>query len=255
MTLIAVMSFTSCLEGENKSSGVYVGILDYNRGMTPVIKTLSGYFYGPELNSYITSGKMNIGEGWLVQITYEEGLPENSLEMLEINGYYTASVVPYVQADKYYAAPYLTDTSEVMTSELPVSDALYSDGAFGIAEGYLFITHVINHEKGGKLKWDMSYDSDNMVTEENGLRYYNLYVRAVKSGSDDDENTSTTDQAYFNMYLLRDFFDRAARDAKDKAGINASFTVKFNYVSEIKESEIIWKSKATDLPISLFVSE
>jgi hypothetical protein len=257
MALIAVVSFTSCLEGNNTGTDYYVGVLDYSKNYTtPVMKTLYGDFYGPELNSLISSGNMDLGDGWYFQITCDWDLPENSSEMVAVNGYYTGSVYPIAKADKYYAAPYLTDTSEVMTGELPVSEILYSgsNAIFGYAEGYLFITHAVNHDKDSKLNWDISYNSDDMVTEENGVRSYNLFIRAVNSSGDDDENPGTN-QYHFNTYQLKAFLDRAAWNEKDKAGINATFTVKFNFVSEIKESEITWKSTTTGFPVSLFVSE
>jgi hypothetical protein len=258
MTLITVVSFTSCLESNNTMTAYYVGILDYSRNYTtPVMKTVYGDFYGPELNSLINSGDMDFGEGWYFQIIYDRDLPENSLEMVEINGYNTVSIYPMAKAVKYYATPYLTDTSEVMTNELPVSEILYYgyDALSGYAEGYLFLTHLVNHEAGSKLNWDISYDSNDMITEENGVRNYNLFIRAVKSVGGDDEK-SGTNQYHFNTYQLRDFFDRAARNERDEVGINAtSFTIKFNYVSEIKESEIIWKNATMEMPVSLFVSE
>ncbi|MDR0699934.1 MAG: hypothetical protein LBG28_12100 [Tannerella sp.] len=255
ITLVAVVSFTSCLEGDNTSTTYSVGVLDYSRNYTtPVMKTLSGDFYGPELNALITSGNMEVGECWYFQITYNSDLPENSPEMVEINGYYTVSIYPIAKADKYYAAPYLTDTSEVMTNELPVSEILYNNALVGYAEGYLFITHVVNHEADLRLDWNISYDSDDMITEENGVRNYNLFIRAVKSTTGDD-GKSGTNQSHFNAYQLKDFLDKAARNERDEAGINATITIKFNYVSEIKESEIIWKSTTAGVPAALFVSD
>jgi hypothetical protein len=257
MTLIAVVSFTSCLEGNNTGTEYYVGILDYSKNYTtPVMRTLAGDFYGPELNSLITNGDMEFGDGWYFQITYDQDLPENSPEMVYINGYYTASIYPLVKADKYSAIPYLTDTSEVMTNELPVSEILYvsNEAPYGYAEGYLFITHLVSHEQNLELNWNVSYDRDDMITEVNGVRYYNLFIRATKSANG-EEGASTTNLLHFNTYQLSDFFDVAARNERDKTDINAAFTVKINYVSEIKESEIIWNSTTTSFPVSLFVSE
>jgi hypothetical protein len=253
--VITVAGFTSCLEGSNTTTEYNVGILGYSKNFTtPVMKTLVGDFYGPELNSLISSNHMEIGEGWFFQLTYDRDLPENTLEMVELNGYYTASISPMVKAESFYVMPILTDTSEVMAAELPVSDILAATGPFGFAEGYLFMTHVVNHEKDTKLNWDMSYASNDFVTEENGKRYYNLYIRATQSGGDGKQ--SSADQAYLNMYQLSDFFDRAALHEKNAAGsANVSFTVKFNYVAEITESGIVWGSAAEDLPISLFIPE
>jgi hypothetical protein len=260
--LLCVIGLTSCLEGGNTTQGYALGVLDYSYSYTtPVMKTSYGNYYGPELTSMISSGNLEIGNCYYFQYTIDFDLPENSQEMVQTNGYYTVSVYPIAEAEKYYPNYYLTDTSAVLPNELPVSDIVSEDGPYGYAEDYLFITHVVNHLKDLDLHWDMSYnDGDDMITEESGKRHYNLFVRATASG-DKDENKVTAEHLHFNAYYLRNFFESAARKEKDRLGssynTSSTFTVKFNYVSEISDdSKITWKSESVDnLYIAWFVPE
>ncbi|MDR1222930.1 MAG: hypothetical protein LBL07_08655 [Tannerella sp.] len=253
--LIALSGLTSCLKGDNTRSGYGVGILTYaSNYSTLVIKTSFGNFYGPELNAYVTKGQLEIDEYYYFYYTMDYDLPENSTEMVNANGYYTVSISPGTRADKYYAMPVLTDTSAVMTDEIPVLDVLYADGPFGYAESYLCMTHIVSYEKDLTVQWDMSYDgSREIMSEVNGKRYYNLFLRATVSGS--NEGSTKTETAHFNAYRLREFLERAAMDEKSMPGYvsgSSTFLVKFNYVSDIKEDQITWSYKSAEFPINLF---
>jgi hypothetical protein len=260
VALFCAIGLTSCLEGENKSQGYGIGVLDYSY-TTPVMKTMYDNFYGPELVSLIAQGTIELGGCYYFQYTIDYDLPENSKEMVELNGYYTVSIAPLAEAERFYPTSYLTDTLTVLTNELPVTDILLSEGGlFGYAENYLFVTHSVNHEKDLDVQWDMSYeDNDNVMTEENGKRQYNLFVRAT-SKTARDGSKATMEYPYFNAYYLRNFLETAARTEKDRLGASyntsSTFTVKFNYVSGINEdSEITWQSKSVDMYISMLVRE
>jgi hypothetical protein len=202
---------------------------------------------------------MEINEFYYFYYTIDYDLPENSTEMLNVNGYYTVTITPVTEAaNKYSSAPVLTDTSRVMTGEIPVLDALYAEG-FGYAEGYLCIMHIVSHEKDLTVQWDMSYDGDReIMSEVSGKRYYNLFLRATAPGS--DEEKTKTETAHFNTYYLRTFLEGAAMDEKNRLGSSyvpgsSVFLVKFNYVSEIREDKIIWSYKSAEFPINMFIAE
>ncbi|MDR1114871.1 MAG: hypothetical protein LBL33_01715 [Tannerella sp.] len=261
VALFCATGLTSCLEGENKSQGYDLGVLDYSF-TAPVMKTFSYAFYGPELVSLMAQGTLELGGCYYFQYTIDYDLPENSEEMVKLNGYYTVSIVPLAEAQRFYPNSYLTDTLTLLTNELPVADILLSEGGlFGYAENYLFVTHSVNHEKDLDVQWDMSYeDNDNVMTEENGKRQYNLFVRAT-SKTARDESKAAMEYSHFNAYYLRDFLESAARTEKERLGssynnTSSTFTVKFNYVSGINEdSEITWQSKSVDIFISMLIQE
>ncbi|MDR1382062.1 MAG: hypothetical protein LBJ47_11375 [Tannerella sp.] len=250
VALFNFVGLTSCLEnGDNKSTGEYVGVLELGRNYTtPVLKTLAGSFYGPELNSFVNEGKMQLGNCYYFQISYDMGLPENSEQMVELNGYYTVSVTGYAEASKQYANSYLTDTSAVLPGELAVKQAIYSDAPFGYAENYLFITHYLSHEKDLDVNWDLSFDSENMMTEENGHRNYNVFIRAT--GADHDDSKTATEQLHFKAYQMGYFFESVARMEKERLGSSytqtSTFTLKLNFASEIKDTGITWESQTVD---------
>lgn len=262
--LITVLGLTSCLEGDNKESLYDLGVITYSSKnfMTPVVKTLWGEYYSPELNSYINQAKLDIGDYISFHYTIDHDLPENSAAMVEANGYRTVSITPLNIFEKQYTHPFLTDTALVKPNEVAVTDILYSGSvlSFGYAEGYLCMLHVIaNFERDVTVSWDMSYDGDKeIMSEESGRRYYNLFVRATANSEGDGKNK--IDYGASNAYHLRDFLERAAQEERDRLGsgynsLSSAFYVKFNYVSEIKEDKITWADKSVQLPISLFVSE
>jgi hypothetical protein len=259
VTLFGFTGLTSCLKGgENTRSGRYVGVLDYRNFTTPVLKTPDGNFYGPELNSLITSGDMTIGDCCFFQFTFNMDLPENSAAMVDLNGYYTVTFQTILKADRFSAAPYLRDTSALLPDEFAISQVLSENDPFGYAEDHLFITHTASHEEDLTVDWDMSYDGSNMMTEENGRRNYNLFVRATKA--DGDETKATAIQYHFNAYSnMKYFLESAARAEKEQLGSSytatSTFTVKFNYVSAITDGQITWSSKTMALYIALFVPD
>jgi hypothetical protein len=258
VALAAVLSFTSCLKGGgNTSSRVYVGVISYTNDLKPVLKTMGGSFYGTELNASFSKGDLNFGDCCYFQATVDWNLPENSAEMVNVTGYYTASVNIIAKAEQYTANPYLTDTSSVQINEFPVGEIVSQEGPYGYAEGCWMMTQMVKHEKGLSLHWDLSYNSGEVVTEENGQRYYNMFVRVTTSGT--GSGNSASNQYYFNAYNAKPFLERSALEEKNKLGSNytsnSSFMVRLNYASEIKEGKIIWKSTDIPLYIIMFVSE
>jgi hypothetical protein len=262
VVLFGFTGLTSCLKGgENTSTRAFVGVLDFGKNFTtPVLKTLYGDFYSSELNSLMSSGKLTKGDCCYFEITYNLDLPENSVAMVELNGYYTGTILTMAKADRFDASSYLRDTSEVLQDEIAVSQIISeSNDPFGYVENYLYVTHIVSHEDDATLSWDMSYDGGNIVTEENGKRNYNLFVRATKTGGDDTKTKSN--QYHFNAYNNTKYFlENAARMEKELLGSSyaassSTFTVKFNYVSGITDDQITWNSKAMAFYIAMFIPD
>jgi hypothetical protein len=257
IALAAVLSFTSCLKGSNNSTELHVGVISYTNDLKPVLKTIGGNFHGTELNAVVSKGELTYGDCCYFQVKVDWDLPENSAEMVRVTGYYMASVYIIAKADQYTAYPYLTDTSSVQANEFPVDEIVSQAGPYGYAEGYWMMTQKVKHEKGLTLHWNLSYNGSEVVTEENGQRYYNMFVRVTASGT--SEGNSTVDEYYFNAYNTNSFLEHSAREEKNKLGSNyttgSKFTVRLNYASEIMDGKITWKSTDLILYIAMFVPE
>jgi hypothetical protein len=257
VALAAVLSFTSCLKGSNNSTELHVGVISYTNDLKPVLKTIGGSFYGTELNAVVSKGELTYGDCCYFQVKVDWDLPENSAEMVRVTGYYVASIYVIAKADQYTAYPYLTDTSSVQVNEFPVVEMVSPDGPYGYAENFWMMTHKVKHEKGLMMHWDLSYNGSEVVTEENGQRYYNMFVRATASGT--GGGTTASDEYYFNAYSANSFLERSAWEEKNKLGSNyttgSTFTVRLNYVSDIKDGKITWKTTDLTLYIVMFVPE
>jgi hypothetical protein len=264
MALVCIAGFTSCLENSgNRETGSTVGILGIgDKSFNYVIKTLGGDIYAPELTSYINAGKMSQGSGYYINYEIDYDLPENTLAMVTANGYYTVTLVSFVEAENSYLNYYLTDTSAVLPNEMAVLyPTLFSDegGVFGFSKGYIFMTPAVKRAEDQQMTWNLSYDEETMMpTEENGKRYYDLYLRATKKG--DSDKTTSSEYISLVAYNTGSYIERVANKEKELLGANynqsSTFTLRIHYVSEIKDDdELVWKSQ--ELPsyyIALFVS-
>jgi hypothetical protein len=249
--LACVVGFTSCLgDSGNRETGSAVGILDIgSKSFNYVIKTLSGDIYAPELTSYVSTGKMNQGAGYYISYEIDWDLPENSLNMVIANGYYTVTFLGFLEADRYSLNYYLTDTSVVQTNEIAVSGALLSYDNGGIndfADSYIFMTHHAKRPDDMELTWNLSCDYGRIETptEENGKRYYDLFLRAIKLN---DSEKTATDAAYFNSYYVGDYVKNVANKEKELLGSsynqNSTFILRINYVSEINDDKLVWENQ------------
>lgn len=263
VALITVLGLTSCLEDSgNKVTRSAVGILDLGgKSFNYVIKTLGGDIYAPEFSSYISAGKMNQGAGYYISYEIDWDLPENAPNMVIANGYYTVTLHGFIGADSYYLNHYLTDTSTVQANEIAISQALlpYENGGINdFTSEHIFMTHVVKRPDGLNLDWNLSYDYEaTMPTEENGKRYYDVFLRAIKTNSSDK---TATDAAYFNSYYVGDYIKNVAIKEKELLDnsynqLSSVFVVRINYVSEIKDDgKLVWKNQEFAYLISPFLS-
>ncbi len=119
------------------------------------------------------------------------------------------------------------------------------------------MTHVVKRPDDLNLDWDLSYDYEaTMPTEENGKRYYDVFLRAIKTNSSDK---TAIDAAYFNSYYVGDYIKNVAIKERDLLGnsynqLSSVFVLRVNYVSEIKDNgELVWKSDEFPYPIFPFL--
>ena len=259
VSLFSVFFLTSCLDSSNVSEGTAVGVLDYNNRGSLIIKSSVGDVSATNLETLVLNGTMSTYDCYIFAYRHDADLPENSPTMVEANGFSTISLLGFEDVPKYYMSSNLTDTSTVITDEVPVVD-IYESGNPFISD-YYFISHIVNHPSDQKLAWNMSYDQDNLSTEVGGSRYYDIFIRAIKSGS--SEKTSTQNVAHLNAYNIGGYMEGIAYREKSALGgsynpSSSRITLRFNYVSAIDEANnnITWRTKiVSDYLVSSFILE
>jgi len=240
-SVFSVFSLTSCLESSNVSEGYGIGVVQY-KGYTPVLNSTLGLFSASNLDLV-----MDLNECYYFYYKLDLDLPENSATVVKANGYQTITILGQKKIDKYYLMPSVTDTSSMMSGEVPVLDA-YDDGNPFIDE-YYFISQIVDQPADLQLTWNMSYDSDADPVVEDGQRYYDVFIRATKRNS--SERTPEKVQ-HLNAYNVRDFMRNTALKEYNLLGSSFSestsrLRIRFNFVSEISDDgKLTWQRKTDE---------
>ncbi|MDR3250040.1 MAG: hypothetical protein LBT42_00035, partial [Tannerella sp.] len=256
MTLMSVLWLTSCLEGSNVEQNVTIGVLDYGNTFEPVLKTNGGNVYSPNLNTLIALQEMEIGGCYYFQYSLDRDLPENSANAVTANGYFTVTLLSNPQKiPQYYLSSYLTDTASVLPDEIAVLSGC--DG-MDYVERRLIMQHTVSHPSDFELNWSLSYDHSTMMpTEDNGQRYYDLFLRATVSKRGD--KTVASENTPVNAYNIDNYFEDVAYREKNLLGSSynsstSKFNLRINYAAEIDDNQnIIWKSVIKDIFIVQFL--
>ena len=255
VALLSVFGLSSCIQGDNVSEGQAFGVLEFNDNYTPVLYSSYGPFYSPSINTLLDDYKMNIGGCYIFTYRLDADLPENSQNVVNANGYYTVSIIDYHEIDRYPMDSYLTDTSTVMPNEIAVS-SVYDNSYY--LEGFLFMYQSVTQPSDLELNWNMSFDYNTMMpTVENGVRYFDVFVRATKKN---EGTKSTVNMQYLNAYSMGSYLQSAANSEKSILGssyneLSSTFAVRFNYASTIdaETQKITWRSHSIAIPIALFL--
>ncbi|MDR2147768.1 MAG: hypothetical protein LBE91_15040 [Tannerella sp.] len=258
--LVSISGLTSCLEGGgNKMTGSDFGVLTTGNGKALfVINTPSmGPVYDPQILEWITTGEMQVNGCYLLSFEIDYDLPENSSDQVAANGYQTILITGKNELTVHNVESVLTDTSKVLTGEIPVINGFAEAGAY--IEPYLIVPQAVRHPDDADLDWNMSYDSRTLTEpeEEQGARYYDLFLRVVQT---EESSKSPQDIGYYNAYQMRSFLQMAAEHEKGMLGSSYSsgtstFRIRVNYAREIKDSVITWQNSVQPIPIAFFVEE
>jgi hypothetical protein len=256
---LSIVFLTSCMKGSNVTEFIVLGVIDFNKTLTPVIKTSDGDFYSPTISTLIEKGEMSLGDCYMMYIRLDRDLPENSSNAITTYGYQTVTILQQLKLQKFELRYSLTDTTHVITDEIPIVKA-YNEGNIAFAEGYLFLGHVVNIPEGWELYWNMSIDPGTMMpTIEDNKRYYDLYLRAAATKKSDQ--TIKAERSAINAYYIGSFLTNAANIEKNFLGseYNASgstFSIRFNFPSNVDESTqtITWSSNKFDLYVAAFLT-
>ena len=256
---LSVLFLTSCLEGSNVREEIGYGVLEFGgaNGITPVLKSSVGHFSGASVMSLYNTGAMDIDGCYAYYFRIDFDQPENSSSIVELNGYQTVTILDFVELSKFYVSSYLNDITQILPDEMPLMKAC---NGLDYVSRYLFISHTANHPDEWKLSWEMSYDNAmlTMPIEENGKRYYDLYLRArVQNKSD---KTSKVETQYTNVYFMGDFLTTVASLERSLlegsySENSSQFTLRFNYVSDLDEetNSMTWQSDEVDFYIAGFL--
>ncbi len=243
----SIMVLTSCLEGgSNSRTGTTVGVVRFDsKTMKNVLDNPVGYgpFYSPSFST--------VNEGACIIAAYELNLDaaENASSVVKKNGYYTVNVTNKAELDKYtimrFSDTGAPDTAKIMEKEVPLLNPNYQ--VSGYVNGCLFVSHTLKQPVDQKNYWFLSYDAEHRMKEENGVRIYDVFLRAkVKTaGTKSEQNVSV-----LNAYYVKDYIESAAREEKGKG--NSAFYLRFNYVSSVKDSVLTWsKGEKVQMPVSV----
>ena len=248
--LLSCFCLTSCFEGSNVEDGTAIGILDYSKNYSTIIKSTIGYSYAPNLDAIMASKGLSTGDCCIFLYSLDHDLPENAPNVAEANGYQTISLMDIAKLPKYYMVSHLTDTSSIIPGEIAVSDP-YESGNY--IESHLFISQIVNQPTDLQVEWNMSYDANTMApTEVHGERFYDIFIRATKKN--DSSNTPVNTQ-HLNAYYINRYLQEAASREYSHNSSTSKFTLRINYVSKIDADTkaITWSSKTTEIMVSSFL--
>lgn len=242
--IMAIILFTSCLgDGGTSHKDATVGVVryDYKSAKYLLDTYMWGTFYSPSLNS--KPEELREGACYFFNFELDMDLPENSNSNVSTTGYYTITLINKAELSRYSMSPVFLDTATLLTNEIPIINPYLA--FVGYVKGIVFLQHHIKQPEGQGHNWNLSCDTQNMVVEENGTRYYDVFVRATIDGS---AGTKTpTETAPLNAYDMKYFLESAANVEKNQK--DKMVNIRFNYISEITEGKMVWK-KSEKLPLS-----
>lgn len=137
----------------------------------------------------------------------------------------------------------MTDTLAVLDGEVLTKSLL---GRKAYIAGRLFLWSNHSEVSGQQDSFMISYDPENMCREEDGKRIYNLYLRAVKTASaSDEESTSTETVLKTNAFDIEAFFLKAKE--REIAMGETELTLGIRYASAYNKdtTECVWSTAET----------
>ena len=239
---ISWLLLTSCMgEGRNVQSGSAFGVLRFDFKSAKNLLDVSDY------DSFYSIRFQEANEGNCFWVVYEIDWdrPENSYESIEANGYLMVDILEKPDVDKWMVNPVLTDTSKILTGEVPLISPAMS-GEWAYVKGLLFIISSLDIPTNQTMYWNLSFDRDNMVKDESGQRYFNVFLRTAVNipGTYSKDRMNVA-----NAFAIESYIKDVAKQVQEANG--TSFKIRFNYPSSISESgKITWERlDSYDIPV------
>ena len=244
MCFVSILLFVSCLgKGPNIISGQAFGIVRYDYISGLMLLDINEY---ESLNN-IRFQEATDGACYWVYFEVDYDLPENNPEYVASVGYYTVNIIERVQVndwDMYDLSG--TDTSTVLTNEIPISDPFMEDQSSSYIKGMFFLSSLLTKYSDQEMLWFLYCDFQNLDAEENHQEYYDLFMRTrVNSNS----AKSTEKNAFTNAFNMGSFLEHVAH--KERSLGNNAIKIRFNYVSAIDDDKITWSHKDIEIEIDL----
>jgi len=246
----SLLMFTSCITGEGgtKDSGPAFGVVGISD------KTFENVLYVDEITAFynIRFANKYPGDCFYVYFELDHDAPENSYENLVTKGYYTINVIDMDDISRWELAYSLTDTSQVLPNEVPLLEGFLEGEIYNYVKGMAFFASGIEMPSDQQMIWDLSYNSMDIVKEEGGQRYYDLFLRAMVRypGSKSPEK-----RGVINAFNMKSYLEMVAQ--REKTLGSSTFKIRINYAAEIKDETITWKQQASrgEIPVAWILNE
>ena len=233
---ISLLLFSSCMgEGRHVETGQTFGVVrfDYKSGLNLLDVSEVDVFYS------IRFKEAYEGNCFLIAYEIDFERPENSFEMVNATGYLTVDILDKMDVDRWPVTS-VTDTSQAMTNEVAIISPTYS-GEFYYIKGMFFIISSLEIPTNQTMTWHLSYDMDNMMTEEYGQKYFNIYLRTtyVNPGTYSKETIGVA-----NAFEMKYLMENIVKQVKEAGG--ELFKFRIHYPSSISEDgQIKWDKQDT----------
>ena len=232
--IASITMLTSCIgEGSNQVSNWWYGVVELDsKTMKPVIASnaFNPYkFYSPTLSSL----DLYPGDPVLFSFTYD--LSDETNTNYGTTGLITGALnaAPSV-LDEWYCDGHMQDTTMLLPDEQPIAYAI--DQQYGLDLFYLstpkilFLNTSITQLTDQKMTWELYYDPELPVTEEQGRRVYSLFLRATLriAGKNPTQNAVVS-----NAFDMRTFYNTVVQKEKNQG--NKTFSFRINHINKINE--------------------
>ena len=244
---VTLLLITSCMgEGKSVESGQTFGVVRFDYKTSYNLLDVSDYESLYSIRFQTT--EINDGDCYLVAFEIDHGIPENSLESVNANGFLSVTIIDKAPIERWAVSPLLTDTSKVMTNEVAITSSTLN---WQYVKGIFFTVSSLEIPSNQTMNWNLSYDMDNTLTEEHGQKFYNVFLRTTIRSQGTFAKEAIVVANAFNMnYYLKSI----AKEVKETGG--KSIILRINYPSEIsKDEQITWKYEAIDIPVEYILPE
>ncbi len=242
---VSVLVLTSCMgERGNKQTGSAVGVVRFDT------KTFKNVLDVTETDAFFWIGFDQVSTGVCLFVDYEidYDAPENSYESVLANGYLTVIITKKEVVDNFDMAYSVSDTSIIMKDEVTIYEPVLGK-EFYYVKGMAFFYSVVDVPNKQDLYWSLSCNIQDIVKTENGVRYYDVYLRCYKIFP---IRTESSEKRYcLNAYDMKSYFEKIAREENNLG--SDTFKLRINYPSTINDDQITWSQVTIEnIPVVTF---
>lgn len=201
----------------------------------------------PWKSLYVTDD--SIPEGYLIsspELEGREDLKEGDCCVVEYkvdfaeqykDGVYYAEILRCDTMPKWFLYPVMTDTTAILANEqfpaLIFTKSRYMKGR------YLLDVQFKTYQESRRNLLELSYNpKEELKIGENGVRVYNLYLRAWKEGQEDSTTVST--RVVPTAFVIEDFMEEAGSREKEMGNEALNFVINYPQRFNTDTTACIW---------------